>query len=71
MSVDVAWAPAPACGLVHFSASVYLDARRPEWAALEAAGVIRYHVPLRWVLVAAEQREVIAAIRATLAEDHA
>jgi hypothetical protein len=53
--------------VVQFAPSVYLDARRPEWATLEAQGVIRYHTLLRWVVVDAARMDVVAAIRAAVA----
>lgn len=65
---DLACVDAPRGGLVHFSPNIYLDARRPEWAALEARGAIRYHAGLRWVLVHEAHMDVVCAIRAGLAE---
>ena len=71
LTPDVAWVDTPSNGFIHFSATVYLDARRPEWAALEAAGEIRYHAGLRWVLIRAAHMDVVTAIRAALAEGRA
>ena len=63
----VVWEPRPCCGVVHFSADAYLDAREETWMPFEAAGAIRYDINRQLVGVVAELLGIVLAIQRSLA----